>query len=125
MAVLGPRAGLPLLVAEGDGNLREPFARIGAVRIEAPTWRRRRRTAIARRRPSLLAAPPGWQIAGNAARASRRARDHRKKLNPPPRSGEGDRPAQQGGGGGAGLDATQELLFHVDLRDFPVTATKL
>jgi hypothetical protein len=46
--------GLPLLVAERDGSLREPFARIGALRIEAPTWRRRRRNAIARRRPVLL-----------------------------------------------------------------------
>ena len=46
--------GLPLLVAEGDGKLREPFARLGALRIEAPTWRRRRRSAIARRRPSRL-----------------------------------------------------------------------
>jgi Family of unknown function (DUF6101) len=46
--------GLPLLVAEGDGSLREPFARLGAIRIEAPTWRRRRRSAIARRRPSIL-----------------------------------------------------------------------
>ena len=52
--------GLPLLVAEGDGSLREPFARLGALRIEAPTWRRRRRTAIARRRPSrLLRRRPG------------------------------------------------------------------
>jgi Family of unknown function (DUF6101) len=46
--------GLPLLIAERDGSLREPFARLGALRIEAPTWRRRRRTAIARRRPSNL-----------------------------------------------------------------------
>ena len=46
--------GLPLLVAERDGSLREPFARLGALRIEAPTWRRRRRTAIARRRPAAL-----------------------------------------------------------------------
>jgi hypothetical protein len=46
--------GLPLLVAEGDGKLREPFARLGQVRVEAPTWRRRRRSAIARRRPSRL-----------------------------------------------------------------------
>ncbi len=45
--------GLPLLVAEGDGTLREPFARLGAIRVEAPTWRRRRRSAIARRRPSI------------------------------------------------------------------------
>ncbi len=43
--------GLPLLVAESDGSLREPFARLGALRLEAPAWRRRRRSAIARRRP--------------------------------------------------------------------------
>jgi hypothetical protein len=47
--------GLPLLVAETDGSLREPFARLGAfLRIEAPTWRRRRRSAVARRRPTRL-----------------------------------------------------------------------
>jgi hypothetical protein len=46
--------GLPLLVGERDGTLREPFARVGAVRVEAPTWRRRRRSAIARRRPRFL-----------------------------------------------------------------------
>jgi hypothetical protein len=46
--------GLPLLVAETDGSLREPFATLGALRIEKPTWRRRRRSAIARRRPSRL-----------------------------------------------------------------------
>jgi hypothetical protein len=52
--------GLPLLVAEGDGSLREPFARLGALRVEAPTWRRRRRSAIAKRRPSrLLRRQPG------------------------------------------------------------------
>jgi len=52
--------GLPLLVAEADGQLREPFARMGRVRVEAPTFRRRRRTAIARRRPSrLLRRRPG------------------------------------------------------------------
>jgi hypothetical protein len=46
--------GLPLLVTEPDGSFREPFARMGAVRVAAPTWRRRRRTAIARRRPPRL-----------------------------------------------------------------------
>jgi hypothetical protein len=47
--------GLPLLVAEADGSLREPFARVGShLRVQAPTWRRRRRSAIARRRPSRL-----------------------------------------------------------------------
>jgi hypothetical protein len=50
----GRALGLPLLVAEADGSLREPFARLGAIRVEAPTWRRRRRTAIARRRPAGL-----------------------------------------------------------------------
>jgi hypothetical protein len=46
--------GLPLLVAERDGSLREPFARIGAVRVEAPAWRRRRRTTIGRRRSARM-----------------------------------------------------------------------
>jgi hypothetical protein len=41
--------GLPLLVAEPDGSLREPFARLGALRVEAPSLRRRRRTMVARR----------------------------------------------------------------------------
>ena len=45
---------LPLLIAEADGRLREPFARIGAVRVATPTWRRRRRSAIRMRRPSIL-----------------------------------------------------------------------
>jgi len=46
--------GLPLLVAEVDGTVREVFARIGRLLIAAPTWRRRRRSAVARRRPSRL-----------------------------------------------------------------------
>jgi hypothetical protein len=44
--------GLPLLV-EDDGALREPFARLGQVRVERPRPRRRRRNAIKRRRPSM------------------------------------------------------------------------
>jgi hypothetical protein len=52
--------GLPLLIAERDGSLREPFARVGAVRRETPACRRRRRSAVARRHPSmLLRRPPG------------------------------------------------------------------
>jgi hypothetical protein len=43
--------GLPLLVTEADGSLREPFARLGSLRVEPPASRRRRRNAIARRRP--------------------------------------------------------------------------
>jgi Family of unknown function (DUF6101) len=46
--------GVPLLVAEDDRTLREPFARLGRPRIDASTWRRRRRSAFARRRPSRL-----------------------------------------------------------------------
>lgn len=46
--------GLPLLVTEQDGSLREPFTRLGAVRVEAPASRRRRNTAVARRRPTRL-----------------------------------------------------------------------
>jgi len=45
---------LPLLVAEPDGALREPFARIGALRVGAPSIRRRRRSAVKTRRPSIL-----------------------------------------------------------------------
>src|SRR5271169_5245265 len=45
--------GLPLLVAEDDGVLREPFARLGGVRIDDVRPRRRRRSALKRRRPSM------------------------------------------------------------------------
>jgi hypothetical protein len=44
--------GLPLLVEE-DGALREPFARLGQVNIEAVKPRRRRRSALKRRRPTM------------------------------------------------------------------------
>lgn len=46
--------GLPLLIAEPDGRLRDAFKRIGAVRVATPTARRRRRSAIRLRRPSIL-----------------------------------------------------------------------
>jgi Family of unknown function (DUF6101) len=45
--------GVPLLVADADGALREAFARLGAVRVDTPTARRRRRTAIRARRPTI------------------------------------------------------------------------
>jgi hypothetical protein len=45
--------GMPLLVAEPDGGLREPFGRMGALRTEAPVARRRRRGALKARRASL------------------------------------------------------------------------
>jgi len=45
--------GLPMLV-EDDGALREPFARIGGVRVDSPRPRRRRRSVLSKRRPSIL-----------------------------------------------------------------------
>ena len=50
----GRDLGLPLLVADEDGGLQEPFARLGRLRINEPTSRRRRRNAIKKRRPSIL-----------------------------------------------------------------------
>jgi hypothetical protein len=50
----------PLLVAEADGCLREPFERIGALRVAAPIRRRRRRGNLRARRPTLpLRRKPG------------------------------------------------------------------
>jgi len=46
--------GLPLLVADSDGSLREPNPRIGRVALGRPGSRRRRRAAIRWRRPSIL-----------------------------------------------------------------------
>jgi Family of unknown function (DUF6101) len=58
---------LPLLVAEPDGRLREPFARIGALRVTAPTPRRRKRSAVKARRPSIfLRRKPGRRLGGAA-----------------------------------------------------------
>jgi hypothetical protein len=45
--------GLPLLVANADGTLSEPFRRLGGVRVESDSPRRRRRHAVAARRPSI------------------------------------------------------------------------
>jgi hypothetical protein len=58
---------LPLLLAETDGRLREPFERIGAVRVAAPQPRRRKRSALKRRRPSIfLRRKPGRPLGGAA-----------------------------------------------------------
>jgi len=45
--------GLPLLVSD-NGELREPFLRIGQLRVDAPRPRRRRRSVLRRRRPSIF-----------------------------------------------------------------------
>lgn len=46
--------GMPLLVAEADGRLREPFERVGSVGTGAPCARRPRRSILRQRRPSIL-----------------------------------------------------------------------
>ena len=46
--------GLPLLVVEGDGSLRDAFQRIGSLAVGAPSPRRRRRGTVKWRRPRFL-----------------------------------------------------------------------
>ncbi len=46
--------GLPLLLSDEEAGWREPFARMGRVRIASPRPRRRRRSALRKRRPSML-----------------------------------------------------------------------
>jgi hypothetical protein len=46
--------GLPLLVVETDGSLREPFKRLGGVAVGTPSPRRRRRGPVKWRRPRFL-----------------------------------------------------------------------
>lgn len=45
--------GLPLLVDDA-GQWREPFLRVGGLRVASPRPRRRRRSGLKRRRPSIL-----------------------------------------------------------------------
>jgi hypothetical protein len=58
---------LPLLVVETDGRLREPFARIGALRIAAPLPRRRKYSSVKARRPSILLRRKGGRRLDGAA----------------------------------------------------------
>ncbi len=50
----GQALGLPLLVEEADGSMREAFPRLGAVMLGTPGPRRRRRSTLRDRRPSAL-----------------------------------------------------------------------
>jgi hypothetical protein len=49
----GRMLGRPLLIADADGQLRNPFAHVGAIRIGTSIARRRRHSVLHRRRPSL------------------------------------------------------------------------
>jgi hypothetical protein len=64
--------GLPLLVVEGDGSLREPYRRIGGIGVGAPSPRRRRRAAIKWRRPRFL-------MRRKVGRPSAESRVHRER----------------------------------------------
>jgi hypothetical protein len=48
------RFGLPVLVADARGNLREPIPRMGKIRVAQPARRRRRSGALRGRRPSMM-----------------------------------------------------------------------
>ncbi len=64
--------GMPLLVAEADGSLREPFERIGALRVAVSKSRRRRHSILKRRRPSLpLRRKPGQRRADGTVHRER------------------------------------------------------
>jgi hypothetical protein len=45
--------GLPQLIPDDEGGFREPFARMGGVRLERVRPRRRRHGALKRRRPTM------------------------------------------------------------------------
>jgi len=66
--------GLPLLIPDGEGAFREPFERIGAVRVRPAVPRRRPRAVLRRRRPSILLR----RKPGRAAAAPRIHRDERE-----------------------------------------------
>jgi hypothetical protein len=59
--------GLPLLVVERDGTLREPFPRLGSIELGAPSPRRRRHGAVKWRRPSILLRRKPGRPAANPA----------------------------------------------------------
>jgi hypothetical protein len=63
----GRELSVPLLVADADGRLREPFDRIGGVRVGPP--------------PGAAVATTGGRAARNTARAAQRLRYHRAQLN--------------------------------------------
>ena len=52
--IWGEVLGLPLLVLDADGTLRDPFSELPRVTAGASAPRRRRRTALAKRRPTIV-----------------------------------------------------------------------
>lgn len=65
--------GLPLLVADEDGSLREPFKRLGGVRLATTCARRRRHGAVKKRRPTMsLRRRPGERSDASAVHRGER-----------------------------------------------------
>ncbi|MCK9918696.1 DUF6101 family protein [Microbacteriaceae bacterium K1510] len=62
----GSVLGLPLLVDDDGNGLREPFARLGGVRVAKVKPRRRRRSALRKRRPSMLMRRAPGKLTGEA-----------------------------------------------------------
>lgn len=59
--------GVPQLVSDDAGGWREPFARLGGVRIETARPRRRRHSGLQRRRPSILSRRKGGKLKAGAS----------------------------------------------------------
>ena len=65
--------GVPLLVTDGDGTLREPFRRLGQLEVGPSGPRRKRRAAIRWRRPSIMMRrKPGRPAADSAVHRGER-----------------------------------------------------
>jgi hypothetical protein len=58
---------LPLLIADTDGTLHQPFQRLGALCIAGSVARRRRSGALKRRRPRILMRRKAGQISEDTA----------------------------------------------------------
>ena len=59
--------GVPQLISDDEGGWREPFARIGGVRIGTARLRRRRHSCLKRRRPTMPLRRKGGRLTEAAA----------------------------------------------------------
>ncbi|HEY0301184.1 MAG TPA: DUF6101 family protein [Rhizomicrobium sp.] len=59
--------GVPQLVSDDEGGWREPFARMGGVRVEKVRARRRRHSGLQRRRPSILSRRKAGKLSAAAS----------------------------------------------------------
>ena len=59
--------GVPQLISDDEGGWREPFARLGGVRINSVRPRRRRHSCLKRRRPTMPLRRKGGRLTAAAA----------------------------------------------------------